>query len=121
MKKDSKPEDNSFDDYMKTSGLYEVACKDFASNQKNVIADLMKALDSNDFASAHFLVHTLKGLAALIGENKLVELAEEAELAFDEETMPAQECLDSLAPEVERILAYIQEQYPPTPELSKWA
>jgi len=103
-------DDDSYDEYMKSSGVYEMVYKDFSHSQKNVIPDIMDAIESNDFKTARFLVHTMKGLAGLVDEETLVDLAEEAEAAFRAEKIPS-ECMISLASEAERVLAMIAEKY----------
>jgi CheY-like chemotaxis protein len=44
---------------------------DVYNSQKNVIQQITRAMQSNDIVTAHRLVHTLKGLASMIGEEQL--------------------------------------------------
>ena len=101
---------NEFDEYMKSSGLYDLACRDFLSVQKDFVSELTLAIEGNDLKRAHFLAHTLKGMAGLIGENVLVKLSEETESYLRKDILPTG--LDALFLEVERVLFDIEERYP---------
>ena len=100
---------NDYAEYLKSSGIYEVACRDFVDSQKNTIDEISKAIDANDFKSAHFHAHSLKGRAGLLGENMLMELAEKAEKSFREEKVPT-EIMPELMQELARVFA-IAEKY----------
>jgi CheY-like chemotaxis protein len=52
---------------------------DFVINQKNIFADITTAINEKDLSTAHRLAHSLKGLAGLIKEPKLANLALYAE------------------------------------------
>ena len=95
--------DDFFDDYMKSSGIFDKVREDFRQSQKNVVSEILNAVEAKDFKTACLLAHTLKGLAGLIGENGIVKLAGEAESAFRKGVMPG-ECIDALAVEMERVL-----------------
>jgi CheY-like chemotaxis protein len=87
-------------------------CRDFAKSQKNIMPEMQRALEANDFKTAHLLAHTLKSLAGLIGENNLATLAADAEKAFrSAETI----CLNSLTTEVENVLTKLNAIYKDTP------
>ena len=107
----------SFDEYMKNSGLLEMAYREFGQTQKNVISDLNKAIEANDLKEALFLAHTLKGYARLICENKLGDLAGEAEAAFDNKVVPTK-CMKLLISEMERVLTFIDERLSDKPDTS---
>ena len=75
-------------DYYSDPEIAEAIRKDFLANQKNAVEKTMEALEEGDFKTARLLIHTLKGVAALMREFTLSELAQEAESAFKEETIP---------------------------------
>ena len=97
------------ENHLKSSEINDLVCRDLWYRQKNIIPDLMRAIEEGDLKTAHFLVHTLKGLAALIGENVLASLAEDAEAAFHKGVVPAGGQIDSLVAEVERVLGDIEQ------------
>jgi len=42
-------DDESMEDYLKSSGMFEQVCKDFISSQTNVISEILSAIEANDF------------------------------------------------------------------------
>ncbi|MCL2600260.1 MAG: ATP-binding protein, partial [Treponema sp.] len=52
---------------------------DFAKSQKNVLSDIKWALEARDTKTAHRLAHTLKGLAGVIKESRLVNVSADLE------------------------------------------
>jgi CheY-like chemotaxis protein len=81
-------------------------CREFAKSQKDVIHKIKRATKSNDYKTAQLLAHTLRSLAGLIGEAKLMDLSGKAESAFRKERMPI-DVLNNLSAEVERVLSKI--------------
>jgi len=108
--------DDYFNEHLKNSGVYSKICKDFARNKKNIILEIINSIKENDLKTAHRLVHTLKGLAGLIGENRLSGIAEKAEAVFVEGNVPT-DLIDLLSLEMERVLAKIEKRYPAEPSL----
>jgi len=96
----------SIDDFLKSSDLYDTVCEDFVNNQKNVVAEILAALEENDFRTAQRLAHTLKGLAGLLSENTLWDLAEKTEAACKADTLPF-EYIGELSSEVDAVLERI--------------
>ncbi|MCL2609445.1 MAG: response regulator [Treponema sp.] len=94
------------DDFLNSSEVYQEAYKDFVRSQKNVIKDMSDALDSGDLETAHRLAHTLKGLAAMVGENSLVLLARAAEDTLRSGSVPTE--MDELAREFESVMGKIE-------------
>jgi len=103
--------DEYFGNYMESSGINGQVYKEFARSQKNVMAEITEAIETNDFKTAHRLAHTLKGLAGLIAEGKLADIAKKAELAFDGGRVPTG-LMDALSLETARVFAKIKQQYP---------
>ncbi|MCL2192051.1 MAG: ATP-binding protein [Treponema sp.] len=103
--------DEYFDNYLKSSGTQEKMYRDFARSQKNTMAEIENAVQANDMQAAHHLAHELKGLAGLIRETTLMEIAQKTESALREGHAPAN-LLDALGIEMEIILAKIKAQYP---------
>ena len=78
--------DTNIDDYLKDSGISDMAERDFAESQENVISLIESSLLGGDKKKAHFLLHTLKGMAGLIGEVRLSRIAAEAEVIVNSES-----------------------------------
>jgi two-component system sensor histidine kinase/response regulator len=64
--------------------LYLLMLRKFAAGQKSTTAEILKALDDNDWDAAERLAHTLKGVSGNIGATGLQQLAEKAEAAIKE-------------------------------------
>lgn len=62
--------------------LYLLMLRKFAAGQKSAMAEILKALDDNDWDAAERLAHTLKGVSGNIGATGLQQLAEKAEAAI---------------------------------------
>ena len=65
--------------------LYRRIRDNFVRDHQNALAKLNEAIGGGDFTAAHRLVHTLKGLAGLIGATGLAQAAFEAESALEGE------------------------------------
>jgi CheY-like chemotaxis protein len=63
--------------------LYLSLLRKFIAGQKSAVADLLKALNANDWASAERIAHTLKGVSGNIGATGLQQLAETLEQAIN--------------------------------------
>ena len=87
---------------------------DFARSQKNVFSEIAQALDENDEKTAHRLAHSLKGMAALIKEGQLMQIAAELEqsLAAGKAVLPAQ--MKVLEKELSKTLASIAKDTSPS-------
>jgi len=107
--------DDYFDNYLKTSGTREKTYRDFAHSQKNAMAEINDAVQANDTETAHRLAHELKGLAGLIRETALMEIAQKTESALREGRAP-EDLIDALGAEMERVLDRIKTRYPDGPE-----
>jgi len=91
--------------------LYGLACKDFLRNQRNVMESISSAVSAGDLQVARFHAHTLKGIAALIEEETLADFAGAAEKLFRKDEVKT-EVIDSLANEMNRVLAKISKDFP---------
>ncbi|MDR2167046.1 MAG: response regulator [Clostridiales bacterium] len=101
----------ALNDSVSSTELYDILCKEFGRSQKNFVAELKNALESDDIKHAYLLAHTIKGLAGLINENALVDIAAKAEEAFGKENKPA-DIIEELIVEVEHVLSTIAKRYP---------
>ena len=81
----------------------------FVKDQKNAFVEISKALEDNDIKTAHRLTHNLKGLAAMINEMRLAEIAGELELLLHSETVKTVQpgLLDLLKKEHARVIESI--------------
>jgi len=102
--------DAYFDNYIEDLGMYREICKNFVRSQKNVISKINEAIQINDIKTAHLLVHTLKGLAGLIRENELINIAEKTELALSNGAIP-ENLLASLDLKLEFVLSKLEALY----------
>ncbi|MFA7300314.1 MAG: response regulator, partial [Sideroxydans sp.] len=82
--------------------LYLSMLRKFVAGQKSSAADILKALDGDDLASAERLAHTLKGVSANIGAGDLQQLAGKFEAAI-RERHPSNE-LDGLLKALKNLL-----------------
>ncbi|MCL1844269.1 MAG: Hpt domain-containing protein [Defluviitaleaceae bacterium] len=83
--------------------------RDFLISQRYTMRDLSSEIDANHFATAHRLVHTLKGTASLIREKKLALIAFDVEQQLRKRDIPAPEYMDALENELNRVLTEITE------------
>ncbi|MFU8790095.1 MAG: response regulator [Methylobacter sp.] len=86
----------------------------FVAGQKNATENISKALDTNDWASAERLAHTLKAVAGNIGANDLPRLAESLETAI-RERHPAHEIehwLTRLHKPLQNIITQLEQKLP---------
>ena len=81
--------------------------QDFLRNYKNIYSDMIIALEQEDSKTAHRLAHSLKGLAGLIKERKLVNLAANVENLLNAGSHPTYEVLTALGDEFNRVIANI--------------
>ncbi|MCL2617497.1 MAG: response regulator [Defluviitaleaceae bacterium] len=80
---------------------------DFVRSQKDAVADIRKAAEAGDTETAHRLAHSLKGLAALIHEDRLSQAAQGVEQSFDDGVSPSAESLSALHHELTIVLEKI--------------
>lgn len=56
-------------------GLLESVFQEFSKSVENMFPEMRLALDNRDWSSLGYMIHTLKGNAALIGAGRMVNLA----------------------------------------------
>ena len=95
------------DNFQKNSDLINKLRLDFARNQKDVYANLSKALRDGDSENAYLLTHTLKGSAGLIGENALADAAANVEHSIREGQPPTGNQMNLLKTEIKSVLERI--------------
>ena len=95
--------EESFDEYMKSPEFLEMVYRDFVASHSNCVEEIKKAITAGDFKTAHFLTHSVKGIAGLMGESELLEIYTEAEHSFRRERVPV-EIVEKLYAETTRIL-----------------
>ena len=107
-------EDEGIDGYLARPEVVDKLRADFARSQKNLLADIKRALNSGDLKTAHRLAHTLKGLASTIKETRLSRAAADLEglLAKGEAGEVAIQQLPALERELAPVLAGIEAQTP---------
>jgi len=82
---------------------------DFAKGQKYTFQDLKAEISANHYATAHRLVHTLKGVAGLIKEDSLANIALKIEQQLKNKKPPDGGDMATLESELNRVLVEIQE------------
>jgi len=70
---------SSYDSYIKSSGMLEGLQAEFVRDYKDAVFEITDAIKGNDFKTAHRVAHTLKGLAGIISENSLMDIAGKTE------------------------------------------
>jgi len=80
---------------------------DFAKNHKNDLSDLAQAIEEGDTETAHLMAHTLKGLAALIHEPVLSQIAEDIENLLADGRITIDDKLSALDTELNRVFESI--------------
>ncbi|MCL2574916.1 MAG: response regulator [Defluviitaleaceae bacterium] len=102
---------SKINDFLKGTDYSYKLNRDFANSQKTAMDDIKKALDADDFKTAHRLAHTLKGLAGLIDAKDILHLAQKAELAFNKKEK-SEEILSQLNEKMVILLEKIESTYP---------
>lgn len=77
---------------------------DFVKGQKYTLHDLRAEISASHFATAHRLVHTLKGIAGLIGEENLASVAIKVEQQLKHKRHPDEGDMTALEDELNRVL-----------------
>ena len=83
--------------------------QDFVKGQKYTFHDLRAEISATHYATAHRLAHTLKGLAGLIGEARLAEIALTVEKQLRKKVAPVEQDMESLEQELNRVLNEISD------------
>ena len=82
---------------------------DFLKGQKYTFYDLNAEISAGHYATAHRLAHTLKGIAGLIGESELSEIALRVEKQLASRKVPDEYDMRVLEDELNRVLNEITE------------
>ena len=96
------------EDFQKDDTMQNKLKADFAKNQRTAVDNILQALNDGDIELAHRLAHTLKGLAALIFESRLSNIAEVIEDSIEKEIIPSQSLMMELEEELNRVIENIQ-------------
>ena len=78
-------------DYLKDPEIVAYVHKEFLTTQDNAKNEILEALANNDITTAHRIVHTIKGLAALIFEEELRSIAEKIEKGLLKDILPTED------------------------------
>ena len=97
------------EDYLNRSDIYVKIRKDFLRNHRNTMREVERAIEENDFKTAMRLVHTLKSLGSLIGEEDLTSLAASAEASLTDWRIP-HDIIISLNQLIDKIIVNIEEE-----------
>lgn len=85
---------------------------EFHKHQTNVVQEIQQALANQDHKTAHLLIHSLKGVAALLHEQNLTQFAANLELAIRNGDLPQGAQLDKLQGLLSDALARLQAELP---------
>jgi len=102
---------NSINAFLESEDAVYRLNRDFIKSQKDVVANVRKAVEEGNFEYAHRNVHTLKGLASLIGEKDIALLARHLEAGFAKKENPA-DLLEQLSGKMDALFVKIEETYP---------
>jgi len=97
----------SIHDFQKDASLQEKLRHDFTRNHKHVCSQLKDAMESGDIKTAHRLAHSLKGVAGLMHEAQLMEIASRVEKVLRDEETADTVLLSLLEAEHNRVLKSI--------------
>jgi HPt (histidine-containing phosphotransfer) domain-containing protein len=78
--------------------------RDFVKGQKYTFQDLQAEIYAKHLATAHRLAHTLKGIAGLIGEDALAQIALKVEQTLRRKVTPSDSDMNTLEYELNRVL-----------------
>ncbi len=94
--------------------LYLSMLRKFIVGQKSATAEILKALEGNDWDSAERLAHTLKGVSGNIGATYLQQLAEKLETAIKERHSheEIEAGIDELKKPLEHLIAQLERKLP---------
>jgi signal transduction histidine kinase/DNA-binding response OmpR family regulator len=94
--------------------LYLSMLRKFVAGQKSATAEILKALEGNDWDTAERLAHTLKGVSGNIGATGLQQLAEKLEAAIKERQprKVVDNRLDELKNPLENLIAQLEQKLP---------
>ena len=98
---------SNIDNFQNSDVLLKKLRANFASKQKDAYFNIRQALDAGDIDTAHLLVHSVKGLAGLIHESALAEIAEKIELLLEEGKIPKDNELRVFETELQKVLKNI--------------
>jgi len=93
--------------YGRNPELVKMLKMDFYKSHKNTFANIKNALENGDIKTAHLLAHTIKGLAGLIFEDKLMETAKTVEDTLSNGKMPTTPQAAALEEELARVIKSI--------------
>ena len=94
-------------EFQKDAKLQEKLRLDFIRNHKHVCSQLKDAMESGDVKTAHRLAHSLKGVAGLMHEPQLMDIASRVEKVLRDEENADAMLLSLLEAEHERVLRSI--------------
>ena len=106
LSEDTKPIGN-IHDFQSDPQLVLQLRQDFGRRNKNAYANICQAIESGDFDTAHRMAHTVKGLAGMILEPHLEDVARIVEESLSADKAPPAAQLSALGDELTRILADI--------------
>ena len=94
--------------------LYLSMLRKFVAGQKSATAEILKALEGDDWGTAERLAHTLKGVSGNIGATGLQQLAEKIETAIKERQprKAVDNRLDELKKPLENLIAQLEQKLP---------
>ena len=102
VEQDAAPEEEdvpSMEDYLMQPEMQAQIRADFLESQEDVIRQISSAVLIHDIDTAHRLVHTLKGIASLLFEQRLVESAEAVEKVYKAGKLPEVQAIMTLEKE----------------------
>ena len=89
----------------KNRALRNKIIADFQKNQARVVESIELAIEQQDNKTVHLLVHSLKGVAGLLGEGALTQFATELETDIRSGMLPTSEQLSALRSFMDTVLS----------------
>jgi len=104
---DSKDLNQNIRNYQENADLIKKLKREFTKRHKNLFHEINTALNAGDIKTAHLLSHTLKGIAGLVKESTLAQMAMNIEHLLRDSKIPSNEQLQALENEMTRVLKSI--------------
>ncbi|MCL2399928.1 MAG: response regulator [Defluviitaleaceae bacterium] len=99
-----RPSNEGIESFRNRPDVMERLRMNFVLGQKNTFSNISQALNAGNIENAHLLTHTLKGLAGLMDENALEQIADNVEQLLESGKIPSNEQLSALENELMQVL-----------------
>ncbi|MCL1862331.1 MAG: response regulator [Defluviitaleaceae bacterium] len=92
------------ENFQRDHKLIKTLSEDFVRNHSQTFSKIKKAVEAGDLKTAHFLSHTVKGVAGLIYEDTMVKAAQDIENILADDMAPTSAQMDLLEAEFSKLI-----------------